>query len=1510
MAKYLNGLVPADISPDAINISVIGELIVDRSAVDKDGNRVPTAYIALPNKNDPNKRDIVLLAGAGKYELIEHLSRSHVIGNITPTNFDKSTIWYNTDLVYVEPTDATKAFITVRVEDTPGNFTWKKVLPYTSFSQVIIGKDDTGAPITLDSLITEGRISAKLSTDVKEASYGELYLNDKNELYYKMGPNPEDQHLVGVLEQYLRDLTMSLITVNSQPPLNFNQNSVWFTEDGDVALSRTKFLNFLDASKTTGLKFVRDAQGQIKTGAIIENEAKAIRIDNNSSADFGHVWTNMSYNTDGKYYFEMYVEDVHNKALLLLLGDGKTQPATLNYGTELDGASTYIDVAKSRFRNIVTNKAFNMHRKTIFFMIEKVASICNVKIGYITDSGALNYIYGTEATPGFTIPLARVAVGALSAGEPNSVTRFQFRPYLVKKIPDGYLGINNTLPGENPWLNYAIATNAQSVHLGNGKYFSNFVDAGRIFVSLRDYSERHNAKIGEILANTANAKLYMKKDDQSIVPVAGIFDDQIYDHLINSVKVTSDNVSTLRKITTDPSRIYVNKNILPTDNSRMIEGNLTVIDNSAGASGEDYKIVVPRTTTTLVKHSWTESTGAKTDDLKTYLDNLSSSVNNILNKDTIYSGYGDLGFIASDLINLYSTYTSFIKEASKRMLKDSIYIQSINKIETGTTSTNQIDNFFKAPDTGVMYFYRDDAGNMYGTLKTANASYTKSFTVVGSFINNANWKKVVEEINGTISTTNITGTGNATFRNNISTESIISPILKLSTTTGKIVADSTNITNNTADIINFGGSSVSDDTFINIGDKKFKNTKISSMNRPTWEDGNGVLYPWLTSQDIRNSWNYRGELYSGGTFIDLNTLGNDVNIGYYNISSSTINGFNYPEQNILSGKLFNYTDMQILFSNKSDGNRIHMRSKVSGTFNKWSTIPNDVDMANKLNISGGTISGNLTINNSLSANSLTGTTLSTDHISSLDSGVFGSKVNLLTTTKNGNNNVLTLGDRGVNSFVISSTGRPLYNNGTKIQNVIIQDDLDLLTNILNNYYTKPEVDDFLSKKSSIQQLTDGLSGKVSKSGDSMTGKLTVVGGGIEIQRSDFILLHEAKLNLPSKRYESLLEYTNESLATFANTVRYDIVKIDTSNESAVFTMSSPKSSTTNTNTPTSVQLSVSKTGEVSFNTILNSSVRGAQRTALMKDEIDNAYAGTANFVTSAAKGKELKESSIGFDKGALSATLGTGATFLISNFTSLDAGVYRVTTSNERKLLGLDEDIIKTDAILHVEGNKSASSRSYRIITSTRDTANRFVLGLYTTTGGTGVWKYIYDSTAYYTKEEIDKLLVLLENKITNKFKSSKYIFTGNSKNTSIPKKLIHTHNHESLGDSDTLYFKTNLSALKAEDNKNFSIYLEGFSMGSASDNASVAFEVIMSGRLEFDNGGTSLKNLNVIVTTPGTSISVDNIKITNDGFLTFSVKDQETNRQLSFDTFMRFSSIQNQDFEGAITAFQTTQIT
>ena len=58
---------------------------------------------------------------------------------------------------------------------------------------------------------------------------------------------------------------------------NFDKNSIWIKpmDDADYALAQSAYVNAVDTSKTTGLKFVQDNEGKIEVGATIFNENKS-----------------------------------------------------------------------------------------------------------------------------------------------------------------------------------------------------------------------------------------------------------------------------------------------------------------------------------------------------------------------------------------------------------------------------------------------------------------------------------------------------------------------------------------------------------------------------------------------------------------------------------------------------------------------------------------------------------------------------------------------------------------------------------------------------------------------------------------------------------------------------------------------------------------------------------------------------------------------------------------------------------------------------------------------------------------------------------------------------------------------------------------------------------------------------------------------------------------------------------------------------------------------------------
>ena len=1509
MSQYINGIVPADLDPDAISLTVVGEFIIDRAAVDSDGKLAPTGYVALTNP-DTGKKQLYLLSGAGKYDLIEHLARAHVIGANQPTNFDRSTLWFNTQLVYVEPADVTKSYITIRTETSPGQWEWRKILPYTTMDALIIGRDDSGNAVTLASLIKNNRVINKLPINVRESGYGELYVNDQNELYFNQGPNPEDQHLVGTLSSYLRDRIIEQITVSQTQPLNFNFNSVWITDDADITLARSKYINLVDPSKSTGLKFTRDSENKMKTGAQLENENKSILIDNNSAPDYGHVWLNMPFNEEGKYYLELFIDDKFNSAQLLLLADGIKQPSLNNYGSQPDGSVVMIDHEKNITRANTTQVAFPFHRKTVFFEVDKTASTTNVSLGYVTDSGEKRYIYGGDSSvAAFSLNLARIAVASYSSRESNAYTRFSILPFLIKKIPNGFKGINNTLPGENPFTAFALGTNAKSVHLAPGVKLADQVESGRIIPVFRDYGDRTNARVNEVIVKNDTSQLFIKRQDGAVVPIVGQFDDIVMDHIRNSLKVTPDDVSTFTKLNDDPRRIYVStKPSLPTSPNHIIEGNMAVIDNSASGDDTTYKMILPKTKTTLVNHDYLDNNNSPVNgDLKTYLDSLDAMIKAAISKDNVYSGYEELLFKKTDLTSAYNTQQAFVQELTKRMLVNSLYIESITKKPVGGTSSNQIDNFFDVPEDGIMYAYADRGKNLHATLMTRNGVYTRSF-FKPMYNPTTNWKRHILELNEVATMNNITASGDVIVDNKVEGKvEVVTPTFKLDGLTGQLVANSNNITNNIANLIKYNGSSLLDTLKYTIGDNKFKSAEIISKDRPVWINETGETRAWLTTADIRNGWNYKGKTFNNGQHTDLNDLNLATNNGYYTIPTNTTAGNNYPKINI-TGLVHNYkidneVGLQLLVSKEADGHRIYIRSESGSGYTPWNSLVNDVDLATKLNTSGGTITGNLTVSGSTTMASVKATQLNTPR-------VFSDNTNLINFALIGNRSTITMGDANTGDVVLANSGtkNPQYYNGTKYQNIVIEDDLNnLKLSLRNDYYTKIETNGLLAQKVDLSVYTPAMANKVSKSGDEMTGTLNMSSGDITVGNGSINISSTSKLSLPGKLYTSNTEFTSENNNVYTNSTRYDVIRISTNNEQSVFSVSAGKPITeSNTNTPTTIQLFVDKNNNLSVGTVINKATKTTPRAVLMADQIVDAYTGGTAKVLSAERGKELDSNSIGSPRGDLHAKIGVSGTYNISNLTSLPAGYYTVTTKNEIKGLGLDENVIKNNnGILFVEGNLTnqiTSTREYRYITRTEQ-PEQFVMAIRTVSNNLGEWKYIYDISAYYTRAEIDALLKALEDKITSQFKSSKFRFTGNSTNNSIPKKLVHTHNHESLGDSDTLYFKTNITASSPMESKNFVIHLEGFSTGGVTDSSSTPFNILLSGKLSYNTTPT-LERASVVSVIPGSSVVVENFKLTSDGFVTFSVKDNVTNKELSFDTYMRFSSISDTNFQGEISSY------
>ena len=71
----------------------------------------------------------------------------------------------------------------------------------------------------------------------------------------------------------------------------------------------------------------------------------------------------------------------------------------------------------------------------------------------------------------------------------------------------------------------------------------------------------------------------------------------------------------------------------------------------------------------------------------------------------------------------------------------------------------------------------------------------------------------------------------------------------------------------------------------------------------------------------------------------------------------------------------------------------------------------------------------------------------------------------------------------------------------------------------------------------------------------------------------------------------------------------------------------------------------------------------------------------------------------------------------------------------------------------------------------------------------------------------------------------------------------------------------------------------------------------------------TTLEKINSINTHAGSPVEVEELYLSSDGYVCFGLKNKLGNNFTSFDTYMRFSSISDTNFDGAITLYQSSRI-
>ena len=1550
MGRNVVSFRPAEVDATAVHVQVVGTLLANRVTAD--------VYMIV---EDATGKHLRLIGASGKYDLIEHISKAQLIDNMEPASYDAASIWYATDLVYVEPADVESAYITVRVEDpsNPGTYRWQKILPYTQMQNVVIGKSASGDPITLDSIISGDRTIVRPTVDINEAINGEIYVTDSNEIWIKGSGPVEENIMLADITNDLRDRLLKAIVVSKTPPTNFDRDTVHIQlgDDMDYALAQTAYINVVDQGKTTGLKFIKDNEGLIDTGATITNDSKTLAIDNNTTNNWGHTWLNWGVSANTKVYFELdFAQDVENLSQLIFLGEGYTQPVGMTYGSEIDSSSLIVTKDGYKFKNVDTvNTDLSFDKKTVFFMIDKAATNAKIIIGYVLSDGTLKSVYGdhTNGTPGFQMPLSRVAIGSGFSTTANLKSVVNIKYLKVRNIPGDYIAINNTLPTEKSFANIAPATNAQSVFTATSHKLSEVFDSGKLIITPRPYTDVNNLTIGELSLDIVSKKLYSRAQDNKIFPIAGEYDDIFLAHLKDSVQVTNKAVTAITAIETDMSRIYVKKGTIDTKNTALtIQGNLTVRDNSPEGDGKTYKIVLPTTITPLVQHDWvTIGSGTnRSDNLKVFLDELSDIVSNMVNKDSIYSGYNDLKGLTDTIIKSnYATQELFFKEiAEKRMRDDSLYIQTITEAGAATSGTSlQINKIFNTPEAGEIHLYKDANKQMYVVLKSVlGKTYTNYVNPVTYKL--SQWRENIESVSGTtttpgalVVTTTSTFTGQSTFSSNAT---FASDVTFSKNTSGINVVNTAIASTGNMSLLSYDGTQAASSVKVKLGDSSYKNNfmDLYSINRPVWKDNAGNIYPWMIPADFAKGWNFKNLLNLSAGVVDINGLNTSVAVGYYLFTQSPAQPMNtavgYPIAGSNTGVLSVYKDTNtaagtsnvvtqtFVVTDATGASHYYIRTYNGTNWTQWFTFANNNDLDLKYDKTGGTVSGNTYVTGTFKVDGvLTSKEVQLNKITSNPTGGYGVATNLLNTYKAGSDLTLEMGSVAINKYNVVSLSNPTWNDGTVSRKFAMTDVTDAIaTNLSSNYYNKTEADTLYNKKVDTTTHNDDLAKKLNLAGGTMTGELkinTPAGtNGLSINSGALTLSTTSNFNLASKTFGTSLLFDAEPASSYSNTIRYDFINTG-SKDDTMLSFSVPSSVGTSAISSSGIQFYIDKNGTTMIRSIINRSSFSTWKTVVFTDIIKDDWDGGSANVLSAERGKLLWDRNISRNRKSITTFMNT-ATYVFNNMLALEPGQYIINSQQELVAIGIDPIKASVDA-LRTGGNKygvltvlteraanNDTIRHFRYTPiSTDNPENNFVAYKTVNKQVDSAWVYLYDTAKYYSRAEIDAMLSNTTSSVLNKFVSPLFSFTGNPVNNSIPMKLVHTHNQESLGDDKKLWFETNIGCTASNEAKRFLINLRGFStpgIASVADDANTnikggSIDIDIVGYINYSNSRPTLVQYDYFIKTPGSSVVIRNVSLSSVGKVQFCLQDVVTNQGLSFDTFMRFSSIADTTFNGAI---------
>ena len=1524
---------PAELDADLIQVRLLGELLINLANAD--------LYMVI---EDPitGKKEPRLVGGQGKHDLLNHLKRHHIIEKVAPEKFDAGSTWYRTDMVYTEPAGGIKdAFITIRTNNGATG-EWTGIFPMTKAGNVILGKDSNNKIISLASLVKEKRMKVTPTIDVQDAEVGELYIKDDNTILLRKNGDPSSDRVLAQANTFTRELLVESIKVANKAPVNFNKNSLWLsfepTEDADMSLATTAYLQTTDGESVFGLKFTTDRNNRTQGGAVISNNGKTLTVDNNVSQDFGFTWLNYPIIRGIHVYMELDIKDPENKLSILGLANGIIQEQGFDYGNT--DTIIKINSTESKVNGTATPLAFNFHNRTIYIAVSSpTIGVTRFYAGFVNDDGTSTPVYDNSNGLNFD-NFERLAIAVNNSNVPNTKTVVNIRTFKTVNIPAGYIGINNALPTEKVFDNRAIATNAQSVFISKTKKLDNYIFNGRLVIGLKDYSGGRGAAdagLGELLLDYENKVLYAKMLDGTIANLKSKYEEIYYNHVNNSLSMTTKPSKDLKVVENDKTIAYVSTfNLDPYDMNESVVGNFTMVDTING--GTRYKHILPRTKTTLVQHQWRSILDENnyTGDLKTYLDQLADIVKNFRRNKNVYSSYIEL-MTAGELNSTFFKSSLFFGELleGRRMINDSILLQTV-----GTDNNVLIDKIFKAPEPGLVQFHKST--NRKGTLVLFGESGKIYYNRIKQGFELDTW---AENVYSRDDVTNIPGhltaVKNITGKTLIGEKASIEKELKFTHGNGFNFkyenANNVATADNSINLVRVSGSNVNNTLTTVFGDAASNKTEIHSSTRPKMVgDGTSTINngnEFVLKDDLKYSYGWKGKLNNGNNFIDLNTLKTLNHVGLWTADRVLTNATNgYP--NFPTGVEFTGGLLDIRLAHQSDGlyliqtltpstlvnrNQIEHHTVYTRTLDirkdvwtDWTATISKAEFDKKFDKAGGKVSGSVQVQNELSVGGQVALDDGRLYLGSDNFNIYSIKRDPATTDKiisqisySANDKKFKVGSLENDNLSTYSKGRPVAVVANKLFQELttspyyeypyaLLNDVNLVSEDLrNNYYNKTNMDASLNLKANDKFVKDELKKLLPLAGGTMTGDI-VMSPNTKVQFKDTASLEfskDSKLKLPTKKFTSLDDADSYS---FTGVSRYDLVNINNVNN-GLFTVGA--NMTLGATDISNIQFFQKSDGDFQIRHLIGGTTKSEFRSVVFKDKLVNSnqfFKGTNSIavdretIPNTEIAGVLYNSLISEYRGNVSSYI-TDSAYNLNNLLKLQPGNYYVDNTDGLNKLNLDSTMVSVPGILSVQSDYDNTTNSIKVLrylpVSNKAEKENVVAEFIIANGLNAKWVYLQDMRYYYNKIQVDTKVNEVKDVVLSKVVTPSYKITGNPQQTAIPRVLVHTHNH-TTNDTGKLYFKTNLNLNTIAGSMfRYKIELDGETYTGGS------IDIVMVGEV-IPGGDSEQKQAIIYNRAVGSNIEAE--VFFKNGDLWFAIEAKPDNNRMSFDTYIRLSNIPN----------------